>query len=489
MPDEKIPLALTFDDVLVVPAHSKILPSEASTATRFTRGIALHVPIVSSAMDTVTEAAMAIAMAQQGGIGVLHKNLSVERQRAEADKVKRSESGMIVDPVTIRPGESIRQAHEMMARYRISGIPVVDEKQKLVGIITNRDLRFETRPDVPVRELMTKDNLVTVPVGTGLEEAKKLLHKHRIEKLLVVDEGGRIKGLITVKDIQKRIKYPHASKDEMGRLRVAAAVGAGGDLMERVQELRQGGVDALVVDSAHGHAQGILDVVEKVKKEFPEAQVTGGNVVTAEGARALIERGADAVKVGVGPGSICTTRVVAGVGVPQLTAVMEVRRECEKAGVPLIADGGIRYSGDIVKAIAAGADAVMLGGLLAGTDESPGETIIYQGRTYKTYRGMGSIGAMKAGGAERYFQRLDEFEEDTLIAQGIEGRTPYKGPVSSIVHQLVGGLRAGMGYAGCASVAELQKKARLVRVTQAGVRESHPHDVFITKEAPNYRLE
>ncbi len=489
MLDERIPPGLTFDDVLVVPAHSEVLPSEVGTQTAFTRKISLNLPLVSAAMDTVTEAQMAIAIAQQGGLGVVHKNMSIEAQRNEVDKVKRSESGMIVDPVTVKPAEKIRRVHELMKEFHISGVPVVDDAGKLVGILTNRDLRFETRTDVEVRELMTKDNLVTVPVGTGMEEAKKLLHKHRIEKLLVVDEGYRLKGLITFKDIQKRIKYPNASKDEMGRLRVGAALGASPDTLERAHELLRAGADVLVVDSAHGHSKGVLETSKRVRAKFPDALLVAGNVVTQEGAKALIDCGVDAVKVGVGPGSICTTRIVAGVGVPQLTAIASVRRETAKAKVPLIADGGVRYSGDILKALVAGADTVMMGSLFAGMDESPGETVIYQGRTYKTYRGMGSVAAMKEGGAERYFQRYDAFEEETLIAQGIEGRIPYKGSLAAIVHQLMGGLRAGMGYAGCASVEELQAKARFVRMTQAGMRESHPHDVTITKDAPNYRGE
>ncbi|MGH9584032.1 MAG: IMP dehydrogenase [Bryobacteraceae bacterium] len=481
---ETIQEGLTFDDVVLQPAHSEFVPAEADTSTRLTSKIELRVPIVSAAMDTVTESHMAIALAQQGGIGIVHRNMPVDRQAEEVDRVKRSESGMIVDPVTIEPERKISEALELMTRYRISGVPVT-KNGKLVGILTNRDLRFETRYDLPISEVMTKENLITVPVGTTLDEARKILHEHRVEKLLVVDKNYALKGLITVKDIQKKLKYPSAAKDEQGRLRVGAAVGATGDFLERAQELVRKKVDVIAIDSAHGHNQRVMDAVKAIKKAFPETQVLAGNVGTFEGARDLIALGADGIKVGIGPGSICTTRVVSGAGVQQITAIAECAKAAGPAGVPLIADGGVKYSGDIAKAIAAGADCVMIGSLLAGTDESPGETILYQGRTFKTYRGMGSLGAMSQGSSERYGQSGN----GKLVPEGIEGRVPYKGPTSELIYQLVGGLRSGMGYCGCPNIAELKTKAKFLRITFAGLRESHVHDVIITKEAPNYRLE
>jgi IMP dehydrogenase len=435
-------------------------------------------------MDTVTESHMAIALAQQGGIGVIHRNMPISRQAEEVDKVKRSESGMIVDPITIDPDRRIYEALELMQRFRISGVPVTKDG-KLVGILTNRDLRFETRFELPISEVMTKENLITVPVGTTLEGAQEILHRHRVEKLLVVDEQYNLKGLITVKDIQKKLKYPNAAKDEQGRLRVAAAVGSGSDYLERAQELVARKVDVLAIDTAHGHSERVLDAAEAIKKALPDVDLIVGNVATYEGARDLIERGVDSIKVGVGPGSICTTRVVSGAGVPQITAIMEVARAARGTGIPVISDGGIKFSGDVTKAIAAGADCVMIGSLFAGTDESPGETILYQGRTFKSYRGMGSLGAMSQGSTDRY--ALDP--NSKLVPEGIEGRVPYKGPLAELVYQLVGGLKSGMGYCGCATIAELQEKGRFVRITAAGLRESHVHDVIITKEAPNYRLE
>lgn len=482
-----IPEALTFDDVSLVPGRSDVLPTEVDTSTRFSRNIQLNIPISSAAMDTVTESQLAIAIAQQGGIGVIHRNLSIEAQRDEVDKVKRSESGMIVDPVTMTPERTVREALELMERYRISGVPIVREDGTLVGILTNRDLRFETRLDLPVSQVMTKENLITVPVGTTLNEAKAILQRHRIEKLPVVDENYKLKGLITVKDIQKAIKYPNAAKDSLGRLRVAAAIGAAGDFLERAEELVRARVDALVIDTAHGHSQSVIAAIKKLKSRFPEIDIVAGNVATAEATKDLIAAGADAVKVGVGPGSICTTRVVSGAGVPQLTAIMECARAARGSGVPIIADGGIRYSGDITKAIAAGADSVMIGSIFAGTDESPGEVILFQGRSFKVYRGMGSLGAMQAGSGDRYGQ--NDRQTSKLVPEGIEGRVPYKGPLAALVHQLVGGLKAGMGYCGCRRIAELQQRARFVRITYAGLRESHVHDVIITKEAPNYWIE
>ncbi|HTR38650.1 MAG TPA: IMP dehydrogenase [Bryobacteraceae bacterium] len=480
---ESIAEGLTFDDVLLQPARSSVLPTQTDTRTCLTRRIALNIPIVSSAMDTVTESHLAIALAQQGGIGIMHRNMPIERQAEEVDRVKRSESGMIVDPITIEPDRKISDALALMKRYRISGVPVTTHG-KLVGILTNRDLRFETRHDLPISQVMTKDNLITVPVGTTLEDAEKILHQHRVEKLLVVDDHYMLKGLITVKDIQKKLKYPNAAKDEQGRLRVGAAVGSGADFLERAQELVARKVDVLVVDSAHGHSEGVMNALRTLKQKISGIDIIAGNVATYEGARDLIELGADGVKVGIGPGSICTTRVVSGAGVPQITAIAECARATRGSGVPLISDGGVKFSGDVTKAIAAGADTVMIGSLLAGTEESPGETILYQGRTFKSYRGMGSMGAMTAGS--------DRYPQDTsgkLVPEGIEGRVPYKGPLSELVYQLVGGLRAGMGYCGCPNIRELQERARFLRVTLAGQREGHVHDVIITKEAPNYRLE
>ncbi len=481
---EVIEEGLTFDDVLLQPAYSQITPAEADTSTRLTPKIQLKIPLISAAMDTVTESHMAIALAQQGGIGIIHRNMSIERQAEEVDRVKRSESGMIVDPVTIEPERKISEALELMSRYRISGVPVT-KNGKLVGILTNRDLRFETRYDLPIEEVMTKKNLITVPVGTTLEDAEKILHQHRVEKLLVVDDQYALKGLITVKDIQKKLKYPNAAKDDQGRLRVAAAVGATGDFLERAQELFRRKVDLVAIDSAHGHSQRVMDAIKAIKKAIPEMELLAGNVASYEGARDLIRLGADGIKVGIGPGSICTTRVVSGEGVPQITAIAQCARATREAGIPLISDGGVKYSGDITKAIAAGADSVMIGSLLAGTDESPGETILYQGRTFKSYRGMGSLGAMPQGSSDRYSQSAN----GKLVPEGIEGRVPYKGPLAEMAYQLVGGLRAGMGYCGCRTIAELQERARFLRVTFAGLRESHVHDVIITKEAPNYRVE
>ncbi len=485
--DREIPLALTFDDVLLLPAHSRVHPADTDLRTRLTDAIGLNIPVLSAAMDTVTESRLAIAMAQNGGLGVIHKNLTIEAQAAEVDKVKRSESGMIVDPVTCRPDQKISEALDVMANFRISGVPVVDERGKLVGILTNRDLRFETRMDLPISERMTKENLVTCPPGTTLEQAKELLHRHRIEKLLVVDKGGNLKGLITVKDIQKQIRYPNACKDSLGRLRVAAAVGASADLKDRARELIAAKVDLLVLDSSHGHSEGVLRGLSALKKAFSSTPVLAGNVATAQGTRDLVKRGADAVKIGIGPGSICTTRVVTGAGVPQIHAILECVRGAGKSRVPLVADGGIKFSGDVTKALAAGAHSVMIGSLFAGTDEAPGETILYQGRTFKAYRGMGSLGAMKLGSADRYFQ--DEEDPRKMVPEGIEGMVPYKGPVSTLLAQLTGGVRSGMGLAGAATLPDLIKKARFVRITAAGLKESHAHDVIITKEAPNYRRE
>ncbi|HUK53926.1 MAG TPA: IMP dehydrogenase [Candidatus Binatia bacterium] len=484
MIDGSIREGLTFDDVLLEPARSEVLPAEVDTRTQLTRAIGLNIPIVSSAMDTVTESHLAIALAQQGGIGIMHRNMTIERQAEEVDRVKRSESGMIVDPITISPEKKISDALEMMKRYRISGIPVT-QGGRLVGILTNRDLRFESRSDLPISEVMTKDNLITVPVGTTLDEAERILHRHRVEKLLVVDENFVLKGLITVKDIQKKLKYPLAAKDSQGRLRVGAAIGATNDYLERAQELVAKKVDVLVIDTAHGHTARVMQAVRTVKKNLPNVQLITGNVATHEAACELISLGVDGIKVGIGPGSICTTRVVSGAGVPQITAISECAKATRGAGVPLIADGGIKYSGDITKAIAAGADCVMIGGLFAGTDESPGEVILYQGRTFKTYRGMGSLGAMSQGSTDRYSQDPNA----KLVPEGIEGRVASKGPLGELVFQLVGGLKAGMGYCGCHDISELQEKARFLRISPAGLRESHVHDVIITKEAPNYRLE
>ncbi|HWX56687.1 MAG TPA: IMP dehydrogenase [Verrucomicrobiae bacterium] len=498
-----VPEALTFDDVLLLPALSDVVPAEANTQTQLSRNIRLNIPLLSAAMDTVTESRLAIAMAQQGGMGILHRNLTIEQQADEVDKVKRSESGMIMDPITLSPEHKIADALDLMRRYKISGVPVTKHK-KLVGILTNRDLRFETRTDVPISQVMTKENLITVPVGTTLEDAEQILHEHRVEKLLVVDDKYNLRGLITVKDIQKKLKYPGAAKDEHGRLRVGAAIGATGDFLERAQELVKFKVDALAVDSAHGHTSRVLEAVKVIKSKLPEIELLAGNVATHEGACALIKAGADAIKVGIGPGSICTTRIVTGAGVPQITAIAEAARACRDANVPVISDGGIKYSGDVTKAIAAGASVVMVGSLFAGTEESPGDTILYQGRSFKSYRGMGSLAAMSAGSSERYAQNTDEFSESAMAAEehdrnfnrlnkfvpeGVEGRVPYRGTLAAMVYQLVGGLRSGMGYCGAKTIAELQQKARFIRISGAGLRESHVHDVVITQEAPNYRIE
>jgi IMP dehydrogenase len=507
MQTKNLPEALTFDDVLLVPAYSDVVPAQVSTQTQLTREITLNTPLLSAAMDTVTESRMAIAMAQSGGIGIVHRNLSIADQAGEIDKVKRSESGMIVDPVTIGPDQMIGDALEVMRRYKISGVPVTKGK-RLVGILTNRDLRFETRTDIPVGDVMTKEDLITVPVGTTLEEAEQILHKHRIEKLLVVNDQYELKGLITVKDIQKKLKYPNASKDEKGRLRVGGAIGATGDFLERAAELIRARADVLAIDSAHAHTSRVLEAVSEIKKRFPGVGLLAGNVVTYEAARALIDAGADAIKVGIGPGSICTTRMVTGAGMPQITAISEAARAARESGIPVIADGGIKYSGEITKAIAAGASSVMIGSLFAGVDESPGETILYQGRSFKSYRGMGSLTAMNQGSGERYFQSADDLASGEMaiesvmqrehtdqnrltkyVPEGIEGRVPYRGQLEAMVFQLVGGLRSGMGYLGCRTIAELQEKAQFVRISGAGLRESHVHDVIITREAPNYRVE
>ena len=485
---EEIKEGLTFDDVLLVPSYSEILPGDADTRTRFSRGIDLNIPLCSSAMDTVTEASLAIALAQQGGIGVIHKNFTIEEQAEEVDKVKRSESGMIVDPVTINEKALVSEALTIMERYKISGVPVIDDAGLLVGIITNRDLRFETRFDIPVSEVMTPQPLVAVPVGTTLDEAKVQLQKHRIEKLLVVDDDGHLKGLITVKDIQKAIKYPHAAKDELGRLRCAAAIGATGEFLERAEALIASRVDAIVIDTAHGHSSRVIEAVKKIKSKFPEIQLVAGNVATTEATKELVAAGVDAVKIGIGPGSICTTRVVTGAGVPQIMAILGAVEATRGSDVPIIADGGVKFSGDVAKAIAAGADCVMIGSLFAGTEEAPGEVILFQGRNFKTYRGMGSIGAMKKGSSDRYAQE-GTTTDSKFVPEGIEGRVAYKGSVADMVTQLVGGLRAGMGYTGCRTIRELQNDAKFVRITSAGLRESHVHDVIITKEAPNYRIE
>jgi len=481
-----IPIALTFDDVLLLPAHSQVLPKDVDVSAQLTRTIRLNIPLLSSAMDTVTESRTAICMAREGGLGIIHKNMTPDAQAIEVDQVKKSESGMIVDPITMAPDQKISDALAVMNKYRISGVPIT-QNGKLVGIMTNRDLRFETNLEQPIANVMTKDKLVTVPPGTTLEEAKFHLHKHRIEKLLVVDDNFVLKGLITIKDIEKVRKYPNACKDEIGRLRVGAAVGVGDDLEARAAALIQAGVDVLVVDTAHGHSQKVLDSVKWLRSTYPSVQLMAGNIATAAAAKALINAGVDAVKVGIGPGSICTTRVVAGIGVPQITAIQNVASVTLDAGIPLVADGGIKFSGDLPKAIAAGADIVMIGSLFAGTEESPGETILYQGRTYKSYRGMGSLGAMKQGSKDRYFQA--EEQDVKLVPEGIEGRVPFRGPLSNNIHQLIGGLRSGMGYTGCRSISELQRNGQFVRITNAGLRESHVHDVTITQEAPNYRIE
>jgi IMP dehydrogenase len=477
---------LTFDDVLLLPGKSSVLPAEADTRTCLTRGIALNIPMVSAAMDTVTEAHLAIAMARQGGLGFVHRNMSLERQTEEVDRVKRSESGMIVDPVTISPEHSVHHALDLMNKYQVSGLPVT-RGTKLVGILTNRDLRFEKNLEQAVSSVMTKENLVTVPVGTTLEEAERLLQHHRIEKLLVVDQQFNLKGLITVKDIQKKLEFPRATKDEHGRLRVGAAIGATGDFLERSVELARANVDVLALDTAHGHSTRVMEAIRSVRQRLPNMQLVAGNVGTYEGARDLIALGIDGLKVGIGPGSICTTRVVTGAGVPQITAIVEAARAAKGTGVPVIADGGVKYSGDITKAIAAGASVVMIGGLFAGTEEAPGETILYQGRTFKSYRGMGSLGAMEAGSADRYAQ--ETADQGKSVPEGVEGRVPYKGPLSGLVDQLTGGLRSGMGYCGAANLRELQEHSRFVRITSAGLRESHVHDVIITREAPNYQVE
>src|ERR1700723_1872898 len=487
MLDKDLPEALTFDDVLLVPAYSDVVPVSVSTQTQLTPSITLNTPVLSSAMDTVTESRMAIAMAQQGGIGIVHRNLSIADQAGEIDKVKRSESGMIVDPVTIGPDQMIGDALEVMSRYKISGVPVTQGK-RLVGILTNRDLRFETRTDIPVGDVMTKENLITVPVGTTLEEAEQILHQHRVEKLLVVNGDYELKGLITVKDIQKKLKYPRAAKDEQGRLRIGAAIGATGDFLERAVEMSKCKADVVAIDTAHGHTQRVMDAIKAVRHRLPEMQLIAGNVATFDGARDLIALGVDGLKVGIGPGSICTTRVVTGAGVPQITAIMEAARAAEGTGIPIIADGGIKYSGDITKAIAAGASCVMIGSLFAGTEESPGETILYQGRTFKSYRGMGSLGAMDAG-SDRYATVQDTDERGKSVPEGVEGRVPYKGSLGALTDQLVGGLKSRMGYVGAPTLRELAEKARFVRITAAGLRESHVHDVIITREAPNYRME
>jgi len=486
MLDQAPEIGLTFDDVLLVPRRSDVLPRDVETTTRLTAGIKLNIPIVAAAMDTVTEGSMAIALARLGGLGFVHKNLSIEQQAAEVDKVKRSESGMIVDPITMSPENRIHEALERMRHYRISGVPIV-EGTKLVGILTNRDLRFEKRTDLKVSEVMTRDNLVTVPVGTTLEQAHSILHEHKIEKLLVVDEAYNLKGLITVKDIEKKRSYPNACKDELGRLRVGAAVGVGADTPERAAALVDAGVDVLVIDSAHGHSMGVMNMVRELRGTWPALQLVAGNVATAEGTRDLIDCGVNAVKVGVGPGSICTTRIVSGAGVPQVTAIAAAVGVARDRDIPVIADGGIKFSGDVAKALATGADSVMIGSLFAGTDESPGEMILYQGRSFKSYRGMGSLGAMAEGSSDRYFQ--EDADRGKLVPEGIEGRVPYKGSLGGVVDQLMGGLRSGMGYCGCGSIPQLQQEAQFIRITGAGLRESHAHDVIITKEAPNYRMD
>ena len=487
MTDKGIRYGYTFDDLILVPAHSDILPGQVDVRTRLSRNIGLNIPIVSAAMDTVTESETAITIARQGGLGFIHKNMSPAEQALQVEKVKKSESGMIVDPITIEPDRKIHEVLDIMKKYRISGVPVV-KGGNLLGIITNRDLRFETKLDQKVEAVMTKDNLATAQVGITLEESKAILHERRIEKLLVVDTEGRLKGLITIKDIEKIKKYPNSCKDHLGRLRVGAAVGIGPDMEERIAALVATSVDVIVVDTAHGHSERVLKAVKRIKKEYPDLELIAGNVATAEGTRALIKTGVDAVKVGVGPGSICTTRVVAGVGVPQMTAIMDCAREAKKDGIPIIGDGGIKYSGDITKALAGGADTVMIGGLFGGTEESPGETVLFQGRTYKVYRGMGSIEAMKEGSKDRYFQGDEEFE-GKLVPEGIVGRVPYRGPLAETIYQLVGGLRSGMGYLGCGDIQALQTEPKFVQISAAGLHESHVHDVIITKEAPNYRVE
>lgn len=479
--------AFSFDDVLLIPNYSDILPKDVDTSTRLTRNITLNIPIVSAAMDTVTESQTSISLAREGGMGFIHRNMSIKRQVTEVDRVKKSESGMIVDPVTIHPDQLVHEVLKLMEQYHISGVPVTKGDQ-LVGIVTNRDLRFETDLDKRISEVMTKDNLITVPEGIDLEESKKLLHKHRIEKLLVVDQKGRLIGLITIKDIEKIKKYPNACKDRMGRLRVGAAVGVGSDMEERTEALLKAGADIILIDASHGHSKNVIEAVKTLKYNFKNIELIAGNIATAKGAEDLIKAGVDGVKIGVGPGSICTTRIIAGIGIPQVTAIMNCRSISSKTDVPLIADGGIKFSGDITKAIGAGAHVVMIGGLLAGTEESPGELILFQGRRYKVYRGMGSIEAMKKGGRDRYYQG-EIVDDDKLVPEGIVGRVPYRGSLSETIHQLVGGLKAGMGYVGCRSIEELREKARFIKISAAGLRESHVHDVIITKEAPNYRLD
>jgi len=485
--DNKIVMeGLTFDDVLLIPARSKVLPKDVDLSTRLSKHIRINLPIVSAAMDTVTQSRLAIAIAREGGVGIIHKNLTVHQQASEVDKVKRSESGMIFDPLSLPPDKTIRDALHLMHTYHISGIPIV-QGEKLVGILTNRDIRFETDLKQPIHKVMTKDNLVTAPLGTTLEEAEKILQKHRIEKLPILDDQGRIKGLITVKDIQKRKAFPLAAKDGKGRLLAGAAAGVSKDTIKRIEALRAADVDLVCVDTAHGHSENVLKTIREVRMAFPDLELIGGNVATAEGAQALIDAGVDAVKVGIGPGSICTTRVVAGVGVPQLSAVLECAAVCRKAGIPLISDGGIRYSGDVAKALAAGADTIMIGSLFAGVEESPGEMVLLEGRSYKVYRGMGSIGAMADGSADRYFQ--DENETSKYVPEGIEGRVTYKGRLSDVVYQLAGGIRSSMGYCGVRTIQEMQLNTRFVKITEAGIKESHPHDVTITKESPNYQTE
>jgi IMP dehydrogenase len=476
---------LTFDDILLVPAYSDVLPRSVNLQTRLTTGITLNIPVLSAAMDTVTESDMAIALAREGGIGILHKNMTIEAQAAQVDKVKRSESGMIRNPITLTSEQTVHDALELMARYKIAGIPVVDAANKLVGIITNRDLRFEPDSSQPIATLMVKDRLITAPIGTTLEEAEKILQKHRIEKLPVVDADGTLRGLITFKDIQKKKKYPNACKDELGRLRCGAAVGVSDDTIDRIAALIKSGVDAVIIDTAHGHSKGVIAMVRLVKSTFPDLQVIAGNIGTGEAAKALIDAGANAVKVGIGPGSICTTRIIAGVGVPQITAIMNVAAVTMDAGIPLIADGGIKQTGDIAKAIGAGADSIMVGGMLAGHEESPGDKVLLEGRSYKVYRGMGSLGAMQRGSADRYFQDVED-EIAKLVPEGIEGRVPFKGNVSETIYQMTGGLRAAMGYCGCPTIEDMKRKARFIRMTGAGLKESHPHNVLITEEAPNY---
>ena len=487
MDDQIIKEGLTFNDLVLLPGQSTVLPKDIDVKTELSRNISINIPIVSAAMDTVTESETAIALARQGGLGFIHKNMTIEKQALEVEKVKKSESGMIIDPITINPEQKISEVLTIMKKYKISGVPVV-KKGNLMGIITNRDLRFETNLDKKVEDVMTKDNLATAPVGTTLEESKSILHERRIEKLLVVDDAGKLKGLITIKDIEKIKKYPHSCKDHLGRLRVGGAVGVGPERDERIDRLIEANVDIIVIDSAHGHSKGVIEAVKDTKRNFPNLELIAGNVATSEGTRALIDAGVDAVKVGIGPGSICTTRIVAGVGVPQMTAIMECAREASKNNIPIIADGGMRFSGDITKAIAGGALSVMIGNLLAGTEESPGETVLFQGRTYKVYRGMGSVEAMREGSIDRYFQKITE-GETKLVPEGIVGRVPYRGPLADTTYQLIGGLRAGMGYVGACDIKELQAKAKFLKITAAGLKEGHVHDVIITKEASNYQLE